>query len=84
VLRFIGCVMLEEGLVYFPWCDLDIGKQEWCLNFWHFDYKKALSLIKEFLANKELYRNQVNLINKNAKNMLNQIVDQKMINAIAK
>ena len=30
VRRYIGCIMMEEGLVYFPWCDLDLGKEEWC------------------------------------------------------
>jgi len=61
-----------------------IGKQEWCLNFWHFDYLKALAMIKEFLVNKSFYRNQVNLINKSAKNMLHQMIDQKIINAVTK
>lgn len=61
-----------------------IGKQDWCLNFWHFDYFKAITMIKEFLANKEFYRNQVNLINRNAKDMLYQIIDEKIINAITK
>jgi polysaccharide pyruvyl transferase WcaK-like protein len=51
-----------------------IGKQNWCLDFWHFDYHKAINSIKDFLTNKEFYKNEVNKIKSSSKKLLNQII----------
>lgn len=55
-----------------------IGKPEWSLDFWHFDYFKALGLLKDFMANKEFFRNEVAKINESSKKLLNQIIDVKL------
>lgn len=50
-----------------------IGKPDWSLNFWDFNYTKALDLLNDFLNNKDFYRNQVARINTSAKKMLKQL-----------
>jgi polysaccharide pyruvyl transferase WcaK-like protein len=55
-----------------------IGKPEWSLDFWHLDYFKALNLLKDFMENKEFFKNQVSKINISAKKLLNQIIDIKL------
>ena len=55
-----------------------IGKPEWSLNFWHLDYYKALDLLKDFINNKEFFREQVSNINISSKKLLSQIIDIKL------
>jgi len=55
-----------------------IGKPEWSLDFWHLDYYKTLNLLKDFMENKEFFKNQVSKINVSAKKLLNQIIDMKL------
>lgn len=52
-----------------------IGKPEWSLNFWHFDYFKAAALLKDFLENKEFFKGEVAKINVSAKKLLDQIIN---------
>lgn len=61
-----------------------IGKHDWCLNYWHFDYFKAMDLLKDFLDNKEFHKNQVGKIRTSAKKLLNQIIDPKIIEVSSK
>jgi len=50
-----------------------IGKSEWSLDFWHMDYYKAQDLLKDFLGNKEFFKEEVSKIDMSAKKLLSQL-----------
>jgi len=50
-----------------------IGKPEWGVDYWHFDYHKTKTLLEDFLANKEFHKNEMGKINVASKKLLKQV-----------
>lgn len=55
-----------------------IGKSEWGVDYWHFDYWKTLNLLDDFLKNKTKYKKEVNIINNHAKELLRPLQNKKL------
>jgi polysaccharide pyruvyl transferase WcaK-like protein len=55
-----------------------IGKSDWSLDYWHFDYAAAKNLLHHFLNNKEQHRKEMSRININAKKLLYPLIDMQL------
>lgn len=50
-----------------------VEKDDWAIDYWHFNFENVKMLLNAFLSNKDLHREEISKINENNKKLLSQL-----------